>query len=159
MNQNPQAWLLSDSAGNPFAVSEIEMIAYDQSPHTYRVPATPDYCSELILWQQRLIPLIQTALLFEPYASRGNTHIGILAYQQRKGSALDYLALSLGGTPVKIEVKDDTIAPLPPGYEYPLLRPLALSCFTHEGVNVPILDITYLASPALRDGLHDRTIG
>lgn len=156
MNQNPRAWLLRDSAHHAFAVSEIEMVAYDQSPLTYRVPASPLYCPELILWQQRLIPLLHMALLFEPHARGDNTHIGIFAYQTGSGSALDYLALSLNGAPQKIEVTENTVATLPHHYNDPLLRPLAISCFSHQGESVPILDISYLASATMRDNLHDR---
>lgn len=154
MSQNPRAWLLRDSARNLFAVSEIEMVAYDQSPRTYRVPATPEYCPELLLWQQRLIPLIHTALLFGMHGSQSNAHIGIFAYQQEPGRPLEYLALSLHGAPVKIEVSDNTLAELPASYDDSLLRPLARSCFRHDGESVPILDITYLASPTLRDELQ-----
>ncbi len=158
MSQNPRAWLLRDSAHNPFAVSEIEMVAYEQAPRTYRVPATPDYCPELILWQERLIPLLHNALLFGAHGRSDNSHVGIFAYQQEAGRVLDYLALSLYGPPQKIEVKENTLAGLPASYDDLLLRPLALSCFHYEGESVPILDIAYLASATLRDQLADRAL-
>lgn len=154
MNQNPQAWLLKDSAGAPFAVSEIEMVAYEHAPRRFPVPAAPRYCNELILWQERLVPLLHTALLFEPHRAPQHHHIGIFAYQTQPGTPLDYLALSLHAAPHKILVKENTLAPLPTAYGDPRLRPLALSCFSHEGENIPILDLAYLASATLRDSLH-----
>lgn len=151
MNQNPRAWLLKDSAGNTFAVSEAEMVAYEQAPRVWRVPVAPEYCCELIGWQQRLIPLFHTALLLSPHTQRSHAHLGILAYQTRSGAPLDYLALSLGSAPHKIEVKENTLAPLPAHYDTLLLRPLAISCINYEGVSVPILDVAFLASETLRE--------
>ena len=149
------AWILTDSSGYSFAVSEVEMVEYLIDPVTMPIPLTPSYCKSVMPWRDDLLPVFHYHHLFRSYANRNNKHVGVLAYQERAGEALRYVAVALNQAPSRVEVTDEKSRKLPNVYIKPIYQPLVRSVFQHNGISIPVIDVTYLTSIALRDALHD----
>jgi hypothetical protein len=154
---NATAWLLTLDGGLHVAVGERELmhIVSDEVERVF-VPRTPVHTSELIVWQNRLLPLfnVAAALREEDTATeataeatqRGGTIIVIAAYQASSESQVEFGALPVRGLPERIEVDDDSGCELPsdpPGW-----RRFAHSCCEHERHGaVPILDLHRMFAP------------
>ncbi len=147
------AWILTDNAGLAFAVAEVEMIEYLIAPSTFAVPQTPDYCTRVMPWRDQLLPIIQLNKLLKPDSYVDYRHIGVLAYQNAPGQDLKYIAVALGQSPYRVSVSDRGSAPIPDIYRVPAYRPLVRSVFRLDEIQVPVLDVAYLASITLRDAM------
>jgi len=153
-----QAWILTDSAGYSIAVAEVEMTEYLIGSTVMAVPFTPDYCPSVMPWRGRLLPVMHYSLLFESFSPREQQHIGVLAYQVHPGEPLRHVALALGHAPYRIAVTEQESEALPELYAEPAYRPLVRSVLRHNGEPVPVIDVNYLVSIALRDSLLEKTL-
>lgn len=158
MGTAAQGWILTDSAGYRFAVAEVEMTEYLMGPAVLSIPFAPDYCPAVLPWRGRLIPVIHYSLLFESFSPREQQHIGVLAYQLHPGEPLRHVAMALRYAPHRIVVTEQESEELPELYTASPYRPLVRSVLRHEGESVPVIDVTYLASTALRDSLLEKTL-
>ncbi len=147
------AWVLTDNAGLPFAVAEVEMIEYLIAPSTLAIPLTPDYCTRVMPWRDQLLPIIHHNKVLMPNSYVDYQHIGVLAYQNAAGQDLKYISVALGQSPYRASVSDRASAPLPDNYRAPAYRPLVRSVFLLDEIPVPVLDVAYLASVTLRDAM------
>ncbi len=143
------AWLLILDAELRAAVGAREMIHLIQSPTLFSIPDTPDYCRQVLLWQEEIVPVMDLAAwLRGSRAVLAPALVGIFAYQTADGIA--YGALPLAAVPARRRVSDEQACVLPtqpPGWAR-----IALSCFNDGDKKVPILDLRHLFSGAL---LHD----
>lgn len=155
MTTSAKAWLLTDSSGHTIAVADMETFGYLVEATVLEVPFSPDHCPAVLPWRNRLLPIVLLHRLFEPGAGWEPHHFAILAYQQRPGEALRYIALALGHPPQRILVSDQVSEVLPEEYEKPALQPLVRSVFRHDNSPVPVIDINYLASSTLSERLAE----
>jgi hypothetical protein len=151
------AWLLKLSGGLHVAVGERELtyIVSDEVERVF-VPRAPSHVKELIVWQNRLLPLFDvSAALRDDHAAgdaptapteTGGTIIVIAAYQVSDERQVDFGALPVCALPERIEVTDDSACDLPP--EPPGWRRLAHACceLQQHGA-VPILDLHRMFAP------------
>ena len=171
-------WVLSMKEGLVTAVGEMDMIyVFPFTPRIFSVPMTPRYAKGVIVWQQRLVPVLDlgaylnargqheqpaTAALEStgPVAASGvvpdselviDNVIALFAFRLETMSeeSWDLGALLLEKVPERVLVDDDDACDLPDaGIDW---SGTAISCFHHEKYGaVPILDLAALfkTSPA-----------
>lgn len=137
------AWILDVGLAHKLALGGRELLHLVDVPATYAVPYTPDYCCQVIVWQGRLLPLMDLAcrLGAAPQPAR---FAAVVGYQEGRGEAASFGAISLLAPPRQIAVSDDQACSLPEA-----LQPasaLMVSCFEHEGSAVPVLNMARLFS-------------
>ncbi len=151
------AWLLSLNGGLHVAVGERELtyIVSDEVERVF-VPRAPSHVSELIVWQNRLLPLFDISAALQDDDAAGEapaaptetdgTIIVIAAYQVSDKRQVEFGALPVCGLPERIEVADDSGCDLPS--ELPGWRRLAHSCCELQSHGaVPILDLHRMFAP------------
>jgi len=147
------AWLLKDINGDYFAVCEVEMVEYIQIATIFPVPATPRYCNHVMAWRDKLLPVVNIALLFDVINKVKVGEVGVFAYQTAENSPLNHIAIPLLESPVHIIVNDNQYCDLPERYSKDQ-QSLALSCFSYQDFSVPILNLNYLCSTEFRNNNH-----
>lgn len=145
------AWLLECGDSLTFAVGDHEIVECLQAVHFYPVPAAPHYCSSVIAWQDRLVPVMDIGAIFQVHSQREAPFVCLLSYQQAPRQPLQYLAVPINRTPGKIVVDDDQVCEAPPGSDSALLQSISLCCFSHADQPVPIVDIAKLCSGEFRE--------
>ena len=155
-----QAWVLSFDKRLRAAVGELELVhVLPEAPTLIEIPDTPSYCRHVILWQQRVIPVMNLAarLLGERQTESHavvasiDTLVGILAYQSAPGEPPGHGALLLSRVPTRARVSDSQACGLPAKPEQ--WASLAISCFEHRDHGpIPVLDVPrlFLSPPASR---------
>ncbi len=149
MSSSSRAWVLDLGAGQRVAAGGRHIVEYLLSPESVRVPLVPAQCVSLMVWRERLIPLIDLAPVLQPRvaAAPGCPRAVVLAHQAAPRESLSYGALLVRAAPFEAWVSDDMARPLP---EEPYaFRHFSCSCFDHEGTAVPILNVAWLFSRPL----------
>ena len=132
------AWLLDFGGSCQAAVGLRELLHLVDTPASFAVPCTPAYCRRVVLWQERLLPVMDIAARLGG-ASPANSFIGVVGYQRQRGEHPQFGALALASPPRQLAVTDDQACRLPE--ENSAWRELAISCFEHQGVPVPVLNL------------------
>jgi chemotaxis signal transduction protein len=147
------------------AAGAYNVVEYLLSPATMNLPRTPVHCPGVMLWRERMIPVVDLAPVL---AGRGGPAGGwsravVLAWQDAPGEALKHGALIVRAAPVEVFVADDMACPLP---EQPAaLRHFANSCFGHHDEAIAVLDVVRLFArplawvPAPHDGEATYVVG
>ncbi|MBU0499570.1 MAG: chemotaxis protein CheW [Gammaproteobacteria bacterium] len=138
-----RAWLLHTSADFYLAVGEPELVEVLARPRTHYVPGAPEQCRQIIVWRDRLLPMVHPAALAGlEGGGEQPVFVAVIAYQEAPGEPLQYGALALADAPVPIQVNAG-----PPG-EPPLAGEvwdrLLLSCFRQEDKSVLVVDMELL---------------
>ena len=134
--QRPNAWLLDFGQSCRAAVGTRTLLQIIDNPIQHSLPCTPPYCSSVLLWQDRLLPVMDLPALLGglPLPPR---YIAVVAYQDRLHESVRFGALQLDALPVAVAVSDEQACPLP---EQPSgWSKFAISCFSHQGVAIPVL--------------------
>lgn len=154
------AWLLKDTNGDFFAVSEVEMVEYIPLANTFTVPVTPYYCNHIMAWREQLIPIFNLASLFELNNVNTNdmNRVGIFAYQLKENTELDYVAIPIQESPIHIVVNDSQFCDLPTRFSNDRIV-LSLSCFSFQDEAVPVLNINYLVSTKFQNTQQQVQVG
>ena len=150
MNQtNATAWIIELDSSLYVAVGELEMVHIIQEPELFDIPQTPFYCSQVLIWENTIIPVMDLLAWLEGYAlPRAYDMIGIFTYQQQPNTPLDFGALPMVSIPTRIQVRDDQACDLPAtphGWQE-----LSISCFSDKNRVIPILDLPYIFSNGLQ---------
>jgi chemotaxis signal transduction protein len=154
MSLESNGWLLKLRGQVRAAVGLRELVhVLPYSPRLYAVPQTPPHARHVILWEGKIVPVVDLVAYLEAGAEDGlrtatsrlslDHLVGIVAYQTAPGSEISLAGMLLGKVPERIRVTDDQACALPdspPGWHQ-----VAISCFEHpeHGV-VPILDLPRL---------------
>jgi chemotaxis signal transduction protein len=145
------AWLLECDPALVVAVGDHEIVEYIQPQRSYAVPETPYYCNRVIAWQDKLVPVMDMALLTGiRNLQQELSFVCLLCYQLAPRAALQYLALRINRTPQKITVDDSQACEFADDAVSPLLQAVTLCCFTHMQQAVPILDLGKLCCDEFR---------
>lgn len=141
------AWLLDFGDACQAAVGTRELLHLVDAPSTFAVPCTPGYCRRVVMWQERLLPVMDMAARVgaEPCNA---PFLAVVGYQQQRGEYPQFGALMLNTPPRKLDVSDESACRLPESNG--AWRELAISCFEHQGVPVPILDLRRIFGSAPR---------
>ncbi len=132
------AWLLDFGGAFRAAVGTRELLHLIDAPSTFVVPCTPDYCRRVVLWQERLLPVMDIAarLGAQPLAS---PFLAVIGYQKLRGEYPQFGALALSTPPRQLTVSNEQACKL--SGENSHWQEWAISCFEHQGLPVPILDL------------------
>src|SRR5258706_16221559 len=98
------AWLFDFGAGLRAAVGGQHLAEYLRAPEVVEVPLAPALARGVLVWRERLVPLLDLGLLAGDDDGRGEPRrepIGaiVLAYRQTPESPLQYGALALAAPP------------------------------------------------------------
>lgn len=143
-----QAWIISITNTVSAAVGEFELVhVLPDNAVLYKVPKTPDYCQQVFIWQNKIIPVMNLAARFAlKQKPTANEHfvISIFAYRAERTGILEYGALFLTDTPRRSEVSDEQACPLPT--DLFAWKHYAKSCFqeTRTQKAIPILRLEHL---------------
>ena len=139
------AWLLDFGGDCRAAVGARELLHLVDTPVTFAVPCTPEYCRRVVLWQERLLPVmdIATRVGAQP---RKAPFLAVIGYQRQRGEYPQFGALALSSPPRQLAVSDEQTCQLPD--ESGAWPELAISCFEHQGAPVPVLNLSRIFSSA-----------
>ena len=138
------AWLLDFGDACRAAVGTRELLHLVDAPATFTVPCTPGYCRSVVLWQERLLPVMDIAARLGAQP-RSAPFLAVIGYQRQRGEYPQFGALALAAPPRQLAVRDEQACALPDEGGW---RELAVSCFEHEGAAVPVLDLYRIFSNA-----------
>lgn len=151
------AWLFDFGADLRAAVGGQHMAEYLRAPSAIEVPLAPPHARGVLVWRERLVPLLDLARLAGAANDRDKPMGAIvLAYRETPASPLQYGALALAAAPREIEVRDEMACALPTTPVF--WSAIAASCIDHENRPTPILRsrnifTRALAVPAESDAL------
>ena len=147
------AWLLECGDALTVAVSDHEIVECVQPERYYSIPGTPDYCCNVLAWQDKLVPVMDmaAALHGEHRAQSEPLLACLLSYQLAPKQPLQYLALRISQTPQKIQVEDEQVCEVPTEGISQLLASVSFCCFSHQQLPVAILNIEKLCSEEFRE--------
>jgi chemotaxis signal transduction protein len=134
------AWLLNIASNIQLAIAEHEAAEYLEDPEIHYVPMTPAYSKNIIIWQDRMVPLIDLNVLYGNPATTDYRSVIVIAYQQKEYMPLQYIALVLAASPDKIFVSDEDACGLPENYPESL-RPCTLSLFQYNNQITSVIDM------------------
>lgn len=140
MAEARRAWVMDVGDGVAVAAGTAHVVEYLLAADPMPVPRAPEHCAGLIVWRERLIPVIDLARLLTGRDNAPGPHrrAVILAYQQAAGRPLQYGALFVTAAPTQTSVSDDMACALPD--TQPALAHIARACFTHQDQAVAIVD-------------------
>jgi chemotaxis signal transduction protein len=139
-----RAWLLDVGGGYRVAAPAHLVVEYLLASETMAVPCTPVHCPGVLLWRERLIPVVDLALVLPARgaATAGWRHTVVLAWQDAPGQPVKYGALVVRAAPSEALVTDDMASVLPE--DAAVFGYIANACFMHEERPIPILDVARL---------------
>lgn len=148
MSNTVPAWLLRVADNIQFSIGEHEATEYIDTPALHHVPMAPEYCNNILFWRDIMVPVIDMNILHGNSATTDYQHVMVLAYQEKEGMPLEYVAFTLASAPDKILVNDDDACELPESYPE-ILRPYVLSLFNYNNQVTSILDIARISTSTL----------
>lgn len=140
--ESSSAWLLDLPSGHPVAVAERDIIyIFTELATIFPIPQTPAHVSGVLIWQQRLVPLIDLGVYLRgTFPPELNREYGVMVLLALPGAKLG--ALVLKHIPERVEVFDSQQCELPTSSSVHW-DSIALSCFRHETRGeVPILNLS-----------------
>lgn len=145
-----RAWILDFGKGLQAAVGLHEMSHVLTAPVLFDVPGTPHFCNEVIVFQQRILPVLDIPSLLEGQKVTHSSHevVGIAVYQDNPVNPTSYGGLRLASLPHSIYVTDDQACELPSHKHY-WAPPLSVACFQYDGAVIPVLNLVYLFNKTL----------
>lgn len=147
-----QAWLLEFAHNQIAAVGLHELVEVLSRPRLYHVPMATARCHQVLVWRDEILPVVNfgAARGIEPDdAITGGAVTAIAAYQTAPGEPLRHGALELNVMPKTVTVADNMACALPDTSSP--INELAVSCFSHDNVAVPIIDLTRVFERVPRD--------
>jgi chemotaxis signal transduction protein len=116
------------------------------------VPLAPHYCNSVLVWQNRLVPILDLAAAIGLGEHKTSTSIAcLLNYQRAPRQPLQQLALRVNKNPEKVYVDDTQAAELAEATENVLLESVALGCFLHGHQSIAVIDIAKLCTAEFRE--------
>lgn len=145
MNQ-AAAWILQVAPGLSVAIGLRELVQLIDGSDIYQVPMAPDYCSEVLFWQKRAVPVLDLHRRLQCSTPAGaktgsTTILALLAYENLYTRAVEVGAVYLPTPPKKVIVNDNQ-ASMPDAAQLAQWGQFAVSSFDHEGSIVPVLDLS-----------------
>ena len=88
------AWVLDLGLGYKVALGVREILHLIDAPTTFDVPCTPPYCSKVVSWQGRMLPVMELASRLDGKSIVGQ-FIAVVGYQKVRGEYPQFGALLL----------------------------------------------------------------
>lgn len=141
--EQAEAWIL-DFNQHYAAVGQHFIIDIQQSAKLYSLPLAPNYCNQLMLWRDQIIPVLDIGYIIHNKALLAEFFV-ILSYET--GNTVQHAAIPLASAPFYINVNNSMACDLPKNIV--LWEKIAIACFYFENKAIPIIDI----SPLLMESL------
>jgi chemotaxis signal transduction protein len=149
------AWLIPITSNHSVAVGEFELVhILPDQPVLFNVPRAPTYCRQVLVWQDRIIPVLDLSKRFRfvddtllPFDNTTTALVGICIYQSEHTKHVEYGALLMHDTPVHGEVDDKQVCDI--DTDLSAWRYFMSSCFRIENTQqiVPVLRLERLFAP------------
>lgn len=154
------AWIFRITPSISAAVGELELVhLLPEHPILYAVPQAPHYCRHVMVWRQKIVPVMNLAARLQTAAGRGETattptpdthqRLGIFAYRDDAAKPA-YGALFLASLPRRYAVSDAQMCRLPA--DFTTWTPYVMSCFQDRTAEqaIPILNLNRVFSAAFQ---------
>lgn len=153
-----RAWLLNFGHGLKAAVGLHEMSQIMLSSSLHKIPTTPFYASEILILEERVLPVVDVPKLLSGNATMtsSNDIIGIAVYQGLPNEPAHYGGLRLAGLPTSIDVEDIQACDLPESMLF--WQPLSISCFSHNKEPIPVVDLSRVFSADIHAIVPDSNV-
>lgn len=140
------AWIMTLNGNIPTAVGAHEFAhVLPDAPARTRVPGSPVFMNEAVNWDDEVVPVFDAARFAGVEEEPGVAHYyGIVRYRSSASMPPKFGAVKMRGLPQRVEVDDESACDLPEALAG--WRPFTVSCFHHEGRQVPVLDLAALFS-------------
>ncbi len=150
MNKRTLAWLLDCGGGVRVAVALHSLLhLIEDTALLQRVPVVPRHLGQVLLWQERLFPVIDVALLVSGTTpATPHTYVCMLGWHDAT-NASDYGGLLIRELPRRIQIQDDAVAK-PTARMVGQWQHLAVTYFDHQGQVIPIIAPAALFEPVAR---------
>ena len=139
------AWVMKVNKSVYVSVSQLELVHIINKPYSINIPNTPEYCQNIIIWNDNILPVIDLSrLLNDTHSSSNLNYIAVIIYRDAN-SEIQYGGMDLAESPELEYVENNQLCELP---EYSNeIQNISLSCFiSKDGHEVPILDMSKLFS-------------
>jgi len=156
MAETASAWVLTLNNKHKIALPQYQTHEYITTSIQVKVPLAPPHFHSMLLWRDRMIPLLDLAILVEQKIFTAAKEVVIAAYQTKPGTPLNFVGIIVRDLPFRIEVNDESACE-PPEQYHGILRNSVLSCFSYNDQSVPIVNIAYLCSEQLFKNSTDET--
>ena len=148
------AWLMQIDRMSRIAVGKLELIHIIATPDFIQVPKAPDYCNKIVLWNNKIIPVIDISMLTNKTSSftRKNS-VAVAIYEDPVTNELKYGGVQLSDMPVMENVTNDQAA-LKDQLKS-IWWPISVSCFKSEDDEIiPVLDVSKVFSKGIDNVVH-----
>lgn len=139
------AWVLRVENSIHVSVSQMELVHVISNPELHKVPHASDYCNDIVIWNDNMLPVICIASLLNDTSY--DERLGFVAVIIYKGqnNAIQYGGIKLSGPPWLESVSNNQMCMLPDAETK--INEISLSCFiSKDNHTVPILDMNKLFS-------------
>lgn len=137
---NATAWILDCGDEAVIAVSAFNMLhVVEDAALRFKVPLTPAHCSEVLVWQQRVLPVIDLELLLRRHATVSQKNHSCVLGWLCPGDITEYGILATRTSPQRILVTDDK-SRTPSAALADVWRGVALGFFEYQNKLIPIAD-------------------
>ena len=149
------AWLMKVNDSSYASISQVELVHIINDPVFVRVPRSPDYCQNIMIWNDNALPVVDLSQLYDTTGSKPQNNVVAVIIFRDKNNDLHHGGIALNSSPVLEYVNNSQSCTIP--NQAKPLKDLTLACFTSEqGHQVPILDMTRLFSSEYSKALIDQ---
>lgn len=139
------ARLVSWAPGRFLALAPHATLEIVERPQAIAVPGQAPHALGLLAWHRRHVPLVDLRTVLDPGGPRAAAafpYALVVVGRDTPGAPATFAALALRELPETVRVRDGDACALPDG-RTPWHR-IAVSCFTHGGDAVPVVDVPRL---------------
>jgi len=153
MNHNADAWMLDCGQGTIAAIGAANMLhVVEDESLCHRIPMAPAHCDRVLVWQKRVLPILDLRLLINASLIKANSNTGDSADSNtavnqsfcvlgwcRHDDVTEYGVIATTAVPRRIVVTDDK-SMAATAEQAASWRSFAVGFFSYHGIAVPILD-------------------
>lgn len=102
------AWLMQVDRTSRVAVGQLELIHIIATPDYIEVPKTPAYCTRVVVWNNKIIPVLDLSMLVNgTSAFYQHNALAVALYTNGDGKEVKYGGIQLIDMPVLDRVSND----------------------------------------------------
>jgi chemotaxis signal transduction protein len=135
-----EAWLLECGGGVTVAVPAINMLhVVEETSRCFRVPMAPPHCDHVLVWQERVLPIVDIAKLLSPLVAVSVAHKGYCVVGWCGVDDIsEYGVIGAATAPRRVIIRDDMS--VAPSAQLASQWPVAVGFFVHAKDTIAIVD-------------------
>ena len=143
------AWLMQIDRLTRVAVGQLELIHIISSPEYIEVPKAPGYCQRIVVWNNKIIPVVDISMLVAgTSAFYQNNAVAVALYKDPGSDEIKYGGIQLTDMPLLEKITNEQ--GVARSDLSSMWHPYAVSGFkSAEKEIVPIIDIRQLFVPGI----------